>query len=155
MVEGAHCRFDAIGRQYGYTVYARKDPFIADRGYYYPYRLNMERMREAAEAVREYSGFEAFSKRNTQVKTFRCRVIESRWEECDGYYTYTVRANRFLRGMVRAIVGTLLDVGTGKITQKEFASIIQSRDRKRAGANVPAYGLYLEKVKYPSRIFVK
>src|SRR5690606_30185767 len=99
--------------------------------------------------------FECFSKVKTDVNHFICEVKKAQWTEKGNGLTFRISANRFLRGMVRAIVGTLLDVGTGKITQKQFISILNSRDRKKAGSNVPAQGLYLEKVQYPSWIFLK
>ena len=110
--------------------------------------------RAAALIVGEHD-FQCFSKVKTDVNHFICDIKKAGWVEKDDDLIFTVCANRFLRGMVRAIVGPLLDVGTGKTTQKEFVSIVQSKDRKKAGANVPALGLYLEKVKYPSGIFIK
>ena len=99
--------------------------------------------------------FECFSKVNTDVNHFLCNIKKAEWKEEGQLLIFTITANRFLRGMVRAIIGTLLDVGTGKTSMKEFQAIIHSKDRKKAGANVPPQGLYLTKVKYPSRIFMK
>jgi tRNA pseudouridine38-40 synthase len=98
--------------------------------------------------------FQCFSKVKTDVNHFICVVKRCHWKEKGDEVIFTIAANRFLRGMVRAVVGTLLDVGTGKITQKQFASILRSKDRKMAGANVPSHGLYLQQVKYPARIFL-
>ncbi|MEO8584128.1 MAG: tRNA pseudouridine(38-40) synthase TruA, partial [Flavitalea sp.] len=115
MRDGSHCRFDAVWRQYRYMVYRKKDPFITDRAYYFPYVVDIALMQEAAAVVLEYTDFRSFAKRNSQVKTFECRIMESGWEEKDGYFQYRVRANRFLRGMVRGLVGTMLQVGRAKI----------------------------------------
>jgi tRNA pseudouridine38-40 synthase len=109
--------------------------------------------RAAALLVGEHD-FECFSKVKTDVNHFICDIKKAAWVEKGDKLIFYIAGNRFLRGMVRAVVGTLLDVGTGKITHREFVSILQSKDRKKAGANVPAHGLYLEKVKYPSRIFI-
>ena len=110
--------------------------------------------RAAALIVGEHD-FQCFSKVKTDVNHFICEVKKAQWTEKGDRLTFTIAANRFLRGMVWAIVGTLLDVGTEKISQKEFISILHSNDRKRAGPNVPAHGLYLQGVRYPPRIFVR
>ena len=112
-------------------------------------------MNEAAELLVGEHDFECFSKVKTDVNHFICNVKKARWVEKGDELVFTIAANRFLRGMVRAVVGTLLDVGTEKISQKEFLNTLNSKDRRKAGVNVPAHGLYLEKVRYPSRIFVK
>src|SRR6185295_7204083 len=104
MEDGAHCRFDAVARQYAYTIYKKKDPFIADRAYYFPYRVDFEAMRKAADMVKGIREFDALSKRNTQVKTYVCRIIESEWIDEGERKIYRVKANRFLRGMVRGMV---------------------------------------------------
>lgn len=149
----AHCRFDAIARQYAYTIYMRKDPFIADRAYYFPYTLNMELMKEAAEAVKGYSEFEAFSKRNTQVKTFTCRILKSEWIEEGERKIYRVKANRFLRGMVRGLVGTMLQVGRDKISIARFREVIENKMLGEVDFSVPGYGLCLERVEYAEGYF--
>ena len=129
--EEAHSRFLATGRAYEYTLYKFKDPFLRDRGYYFPYRMDMEALHAAAGIIREYRDFSTFSKRNTQVKTFNCRIVESRWTEEDHRIVYSVSANRFLRGMVRGLVGTMLRVGRGKLTLDEFREVIESRIVRR------------------------
>ncbi len=144
-----HSRFAATARVYAYTLYTFKDPFLRDRGYYFPYRMDMDQLRTAAETVREYTDFSTFSKRNTQVKTFNCRIRESWWEETEGRIVYHVSANRFLRGMVRGLVGTMLRVGRGKLTLEEFRGVIESRDCTRADFAVPPEGLCLMQVEYP------
>jgi tRNA pseudouridine38-40 synthase len=147
--EEAHCRFDAVSREYRYYIYRRKDPFLKDRAFYFPYRLSLERMKEAAWVVKEYTDFTSFSKRNTQVKTFECRIEESEWGVEEGEcLVYHVKANRFLRGMVRALTATMLQVGRGKLDIAGFRAVIEARDCTKANFAVPAKGLFLEKVEY-------
>ena len=153
MHDGAHCRFDAVARQYAYTIYRKKDPFIADRAYYYPYTLKMELMEEAAGVLREYTEFEAFSKRNTQVKTFVCQVLESKWEVEGDIKIYRVKANRFLRGMVRGMVGTMRQVGREKISVERFREIIEKKEQSGVDFSVPGHGLCLERVEYGEGYF--
>jgi tRNA pseudouridine38-40 synthase len=112
-------------------------------------------MNGAAAVLLGEHDFECFSKVKTDVNHFICAIKKAEWRKEGELLEFTITANRFLRGMVRAIVGTLLDVGTGKTSMKEFQSIIHSKDRKKAGANVPPYGLYLTKVKYPPHVFIR
>lgn len=151
--EAVHSRFAATGRAYEYTLYTFKDPFMRDRGYFFPYRMNMDDLHAAAEIVKEYRDFSTFSKRNTQVKTFNCTIEHSRWTEGDGRIVYNVSANRFLRGMVRGLVGTMLRVGRGKLTLAEFRAVIESKDCRQADFAVPPQGLCLMQVKYPEGTF--
>lgn len=145
---GAHCRFDALGREYKYYIYKHKNPFLADRAYYFPFTLDVELMQQAAEIVKEYSDFTSFSKRNTQVKTYKCSILESHWIEENGCLVYNVKSNRFLRGMVRALTSTMLKVGRGKISLNEFRQIIEAKDCTKASFAVPAHGLFLIKVMF-------
>jgi len=151
--EGAHCRFDALSRQYLYRVYGRKDPFMYESGYYYPYSLDLRAMQEAAEAVKGRQDFSAFAKRNAQVKTFICSVFESRWKEWERGLEYEVKANRFLRGMVRGLVGTMLQVGRGKLSVGEFVKIIDGKDSSKADFSAPGKGLYLAKIEFGADYF--
>lgn len=144
----AHCRFDATGREYRYYIYRRKDPFLQDRAFYFPYKLDVEKMQLAAAIVKEYEDFTSFSKRNTQVKTFICRMETSEWIWEDDCLVYHVSGNRFLRGMVRALTATMLKIGRGKMTIDEFRAIIEAKDCTRASFAVPAHGLFLEKVRF-------
>jgi tRNA pseudouridine38-40 synthase len=144
----AHCRFDALSREYRYYIYRRKDPFLQERAFYFPYRLSLEKMQEAARIVMEYTDFTSFSKRNTQVKTFECRIEESEWKEEGECLVYHVKANRFLRGMVRALTATMLQVGRGKLDLEGFRAVIAARDCTVASFAVPAKGLFLESVAY-------
>jgi tRNA pseudouridine38-40 synthase len=146
---GAHSRFDAVSREYKYFIYRQKDPFLMDRAYYFPYKLDFDKLREAATLLQQYHDFTSFSKRNTQVKTFQCQISQSEWLWENGCLTYHVEANRFLRGMVRALTATMLRVGRGKIDLAEFRGIIEARDCTKASFAVPAHGLFLVAVKFP------
>jgi tRNA pseudouridine38-40 synthase len=153
--ENAHCRFDAISREYRYFIYSKKDPFKADRAFYYPYTLDVGLLNEAARLVLSFQDFTAFSKRNTQVKSFNCSIYESNWSADHEQLVYTVRANRFLRGMVKGLVGTMLRVGTGKISLDEFKKIIEGKDCSVVDFSVPAHGLFLFNVEFKSETFNK
>lgn len=147
----AHARFDAMERVYEYWVVQEKSPFLTDSSYYVKYPLNVERMNQAATILVGHRDFECFSKSNTDVKTYICDVRGAHWEEREGKLVFTIRADRFLRNMVRAIVGTLLNVGMGKSSLTDIISILNSGDRSRAGVSVPAHGLYLTAIKYPEK----
>jgi len=150
---GAHCRFDAISREYKYFIYRHKDPFLKDRAFYFPYKLNIELMQEAAGIIKKYTDFTSFSKRSTQAKTFNCCILESNWEWEDDCLTYLVKADRFLRGMVRALVATMLKIGREKLTISEFKNVIEERDCSRASFAAPSQGLFLMSVNYPEIFF--
>jgi tRNA pseudouridine38-40 synthase len=145
----AHCRFDAASRDYHYFIYRHKDPFRADRAFFFPYKLDYELMQQAAAVIKEYEDFTSFSKRNTQVKTFICKVEESEWTREGDSLVYHVKANRFLRGMVRALVATMLQVGRSKIRVDDLRRIIESRDCTKASFAVPGHGLFLTRVEIP------
>ncbi len=149
----AHARFDALSREYNYVVYGSKDPFLKGRGYYFPYPLDLSMLQEAARIVQEYHDFSAFAKRNSQVKTYHCNIITNEWQRQTDRLIYTVKANRFLRGMVRGLTGTMLMAGRGKITLSGFRSIIESKDNRKADFSVPGAGLFLAKVEYPENYF--
>ncbi|HYC87098.1 MAG TPA: tRNA pseudouridine(38-40) synthase TruA [Chryseosolibacter sp.] len=151
----ASARYDAIERVYRYQITRRKNPFMRQRAWHFFKPVDIQTMNEAAALLRGEHDFECFSKVKTDVNHFLCNIRSAEWREKGDMLIFTISANRFLRGMVRAIVGTLLDIGTGKTSMQEFRNIIQSKDRKKAGANVPSYGLYLMKVKYRSTIFIK
>jgi tRNA pseudouridine38-40 synthase len=149
----AHCRFDALSREYRYYLYGRKNPFLDDRAWFYPYTLDREKLAAAAALLMEYQDFTAFSKRNTQVKTFNCTLLESAWTEEENGLVYTVKANRFLRGMVRGLVGTMLGVGRGKLSIEEFAGILRQKDNRLADFSAPGHGLFLYQVYFPVSIY--
>lgn len=145
----ANSRFAALARSYEYTLYTRKDPFLKDRGYFFPYKMDIAALQEAAEVIKGYSDFTTFSKRNTQVKTYICNITESYWTVEGERIVYNVTANRFLRGMVRGLVGTMLRVGRGKLSMEQFKEAIESLDCTNADFAVPPQGLFLMKVRYP------
>lgn len=149
----AHVRFDAVERTYEYWVVQEKNPFYFDTAHYVRQPLNIESMNIAAEFLLQHTDFECFSKSNTDVKTFNCAVKEAFWKKEDDKLVFTISADRFLRNMVRAVVGTLLAVGQGKMKPEEINTIIESKNRSEAGVSVPAKGLYLTKVLYPKSIF--
>jgi tRNA pseudouridine38-40 synthase len=151
----ASARYDAFERTYRYEITRTKNPFTDGLAWHYFKAVEVQTMNRAAALLLGEHDFECFSKVKTDVNHFLCDIKRVEWKEVDDRLIFFITANRFLRGMVRAVVGTLLDVGTGKITLKEFQAIIHSKDRRKAGANVPAHGLYLMKVKYPASIFLK
>lgn len=150
----AHCRFDALSREYKYFIYRKKNPFLDDRAYYFPYQLNWSAMQEAAGVLKDYQDFTSFSKRNTQVKTFQCRIMESEWLEEGECLVYHVKADRFLRGMVRALTSTMLKLGRGKMDLRGFRNIIEAKDCTQASFAVPPHGLFLVKVEYPTTVLI-
>lgn len=149
----AHCRFDAISREYNYYIYKHKDPFLKEKAFYYPYTLDIEKLQEAAAVIKQYHDFTSFSKRNTQAKTFICDIQESKWYLQDDCLVYNVKGNRFLRGMVRALTATMLKVGRNKTSITELKAIIEAKDCTKASFAVPAHGLFLTTVQYPDNYF--
>ncbi|GAB3575468.1 tRNA pseudouridine(38-40) synthase TruA [Spirosoma luteolum] len=150
-----HARFTATYRYYQYQIVRRKDPFRADLAYVFAHPLDVAAMNQAAATLLRHTDFESFSKVKTDVKTFNCRIDRAEWvEHPNGDLTFHVRADRFLRGMVRALVGTLLAVGQGRLSVAGFESIIVARDRRRAGRAAPAEGLSLVEVGYPDSVFI-
>ena len=149
----AHARFDAISRRYEYHVITHKNVFKNE----YAARLNGDidfgKMNQAAATLKEYNDFTSFSKLHTDVKTNNCVIMQVGWTENDGEWIFTIEADRFLRNMVRAIVGTLLEVGRGKMTIEQFREVIEAKNRCKAGTSVPAQGLYLVDIQYPEEIF--
>ena len=153
--QDAHARYDARGRSYEYRITRVKDPFLTHDAYYFFRDLDVPTMNQAAALLPGTHDFQCFSKVKTDVNHFICVVKQADWNQKGELLVFRITANRFLRGMVRAIVGTLLDVGNGKISLKEFRQIVESKDRKKAGMNVPPEGLYLMSVKYPKKIFLQ
>ena len=146
--ENTHCRFDAITREYKYFIYRDKDPFLQDRAYYFPYKLDINKLNEAAALLLQHKNFTSFSKRNTQVNNFICDIKKSEWVIENDALVYNVEANRFLRGMVKGLVGTMLRVGTNKISLNQLNDIINNRDCSKAYFSVPSHALFLIKVAY-------
>ena len=156
--EEAHARFDATIRTYEYHINTFKDAFLQDGSWYFHQKLDLDLMNEASKLLFKHSDFQCFSKVNTDVNTFDCTIFEAYWtrgiaeqgadKQENNKLVFTISANRFLRNMVRAIVGTLVYVGLHKITLADFDSIIKGKDRDKAGFSVPAHGLYLTKINY-------
>lgn len=145
----AHARFDATQRAYQYHIHFHKDPFKLDRSWLYKGNLNIEMMNQAAEILLHHTDFSCFSKSNTQTVTNNCKISEALFRINDDGLVFTIRADRFLRNMVRAIVGTLIQVGKSDLNLAGFASVIENKNRQDAGQSVPACGLYLVNVVYP------
>ena len=144
----AHARFDATKRTYEYHINTQKEVFENDGSWYYPATLNIVAMNDATKILLNHTDFECFSKVNTDVNTFNCKIHEAHWQQNGTKIIFTIAADRFLRNMVRAIVGTMINIGLGKISLEELQAIIESKDRKQAGFSVPAHGLYLTKIDY-------
>lgn len=151
--EDAHARFDATSRLYRYYLTTEKDPFM------YPYKykvhgsIDVEMMNKCSRILFEYIDFTSFSKLHTDVKTNDCKIIHAQWEQQGEDYVFTIQANRFLRNMVRAVVGTLLEAGRGKLDEAGMRRVIEAKDRAVAGLSVPAHALFLEEIEYPPHIF--
>lgn len=144
----SHCRFDAISRRYKYYVYTSKDPFLIDRAYYYPFKIDKDVLVRTAEIVKGNTDFTSFSKRNTQVNTFNCNTLDSEWVMDAGLFVYSIRANRFLRGMVRGLVATMLKAARGSISVEDFTNVFEKKDCAFADFSAPPQGLFLEEVSY-------
>lgn len=144
-----HARFDAVSRTYQYKIWLGRNPFMLDFSWQiHTLKPDVLKMNQAAKLLLEYEDFQCFSKVKTNVYTYNCNIFEAFWKQNDNELIFTISANRFLRNMVRAIVGTLIDVGFGKISIEDFRKIIESKNRSNAGLSVPAKGLYLTKIKY-------
>lgn len=144
-----HARFDAISRTYQYKITTEKNPFETNSAYYIKNQLDVKLMHKCAKQLTSFSNFKSFSKVKTAVKTFNCEVYNAEVYKQDTLVVFEITANRFLRNMVRAITGTLIDVGLGKNSYEDFIKIIKSKDRREAGKSVPAHGLYLTHIGYP------
>lgn len=154
VVPEAHARFDAISRTYRYYITRCKNPFLRQYAWRVGYDLDFDLMNQAAECLAFYTDFTSFSKLHTDVKTNNCRIMHARWTPGDNEtWVFTIQADRFLRNMVRAIVGTLVEVGRGALTVEGFREVIECRNRQNAGNSVPAHGLFLEHIDYPEHIF--
>jgi len=148
-----HARFSATARTYHYYIHTAKDPFVRNYSCELHYALDFDRMNEAAQHLFEYTDFTSFSKLHTDVKTNNCRIMKAEWvRQADGTWMFEVQADRFLRNMVRAIVGTLVDVGRGKISVQDFCDIIEKKDRCSAGQSMPGIALFLAGITYPEDI---
>lgn len=148
----AHCRFEALHRQYRYCLNAKKDPFSTDTSWYYPYSLDIELLNKAASLLLNYTDYTSFSKLNSQAFTNQCTITKSEWKLNGHLLEYHVQSNRFLRGMVRGLVGTMILVGRGKTSLKSFEEILLAKDCSLANFATPAHGLFLVEVAYPPSI---
>ncbi|AWG21547.1 tRNA pseudouridine(38-40) synthase TruA [Flavobacterium faecale] len=149
VADDAHCRFDATKRTYQYHINTQKDVFLPEKSWFLKQKLDLDLMNQASKLLFNHVNFQCFSKVNTDVNTFDCTIFEAEWQQNGTHLIFTISANRFLRNMVRAIVGTLVNVGMHKITLTDFETIIKSKSRDKAGTSVPAHGLYLTKIEYP------
>ncbi len=147
--EKMNARFSALSRTYEYRISRVKNPFVSDFAWYLKVPLDIEKMNLAANVLFEYHDFTSFSKLGTQVATNNCKIYLAEWNQSTDMLIFRIKADRFLRNMVRAIVGTLIEIGSGKTTIEEFREIIEKKDRCSAGFSVPAHGLFLTHIEYP------
>ena len=155
VVSIAHARFDAISRTYEYHIIFEKNPFEEDASLLLHKKPDISKLSEICKILFEYSDYTSFSKLHSDNKTNICKIIEAKWYEIENKIIFRIKANRFLRNMVRSIVGSMLDAGNNKITVDDFRSIIEASDRSKARTSAPAHGLYLVDVEYPPNIFLK
>jgi tRNA pseudouridine38-40 synthase len=148
----AHARFDAISRTYIYRMSLTKNVFAFNDTYYFKQKMNVNKMNEATKILFEYKDFKCFSRSNTDVKTYNCDIMSAAWIVVNDELVFTIKADRFLRNMVRAIVGTMIEIGIGKMKVEKLHDVIKSKDRSNAGASVPGHALYLSKIEYPKHI---
>jgi len=147
-----HARFSAISRTYKYYISTKKNPFRTETSFKYLLPLDIDKMNDAVRILGEYEDFTSFSRLHTDVKTNNCKILWAEWEVVETQLIFTIKADRFLRNMVRAIVGTLLEVGKGKLTVANFRKIIEMKNRGAAGASAPAKGLFLVDIQYPGEM---
>lgn len=152
--DGSHSRFDAIGRRYKYYIYKSKNPFLDDRSWYYPYPMDLADLNQAASSLLGLHDFTSFAKRRTQVYTHMCTINVCQWHDTEDGWVFIVEGNRFLRGMVRALVGTMVKLGRKKISFNDFQNILFSKDSTMADFSAPGHGLFLDEVIYPDEIAV-
>ena len=150
----AHARFDAVYRTYKYYITLRKDPFARHYAWRIFQPLDFNKMNEAAKTLFDYTDFTSFSKLHTDVKTNNCKITTAYWEKRGDCWVFVIEADRFLRNMVRAIVGTLLEVGRHKMDVEGFVAVIEKKNRCAAGTSAPAEGLFLVDVRYPLDIYL-
>ncbi len=154
VIPEAHARFDATSRTYQYFIASTKDPYQSKFSWLLERNLDVDKMQEAAKRLFLHKDFASFARSNTNVKTNDCKIYKAHWEQQNHILKFEIQADRFLRNMVRAIVGTLVDAGLGKITADDFETIIMSKDRRKAGYSAPACGLHLTGIEYPTNIFL-
>jgi tRNA pseudouridine38-40 synthase len=147
-----HARFDAINRTYIYRMSLTKNVFAFNNTYYFKQKLDVNKMNDAVKILFDYKDFKCFSRSNTDVKTYNCEIMNAAWAIENDELVFTIKADRFLRNMVRAIVGTMIEIGSGKMKVAQLHNVIKSKDRSHAGASVPGHALYLSKIEYPKHI---
>lgn len=152
--KNANARFDAISREYLYKINTHKNPFLKNRSLFYKRKINLDLVNKACKILIDSSDFQSFSKVNTEVNNFKCTINFARFIKVDDNLNFSISSNRFLRGMVRSIVGTLLEINEKKISLEDLKRIIKNKDRAGAGASVLPCGLYLSKVNYPESIYI-
>jgi tRNA pseudouridine38-40 synthase len=145
----AHSRFDAVKRSYIYKIHTQKSPFLEGRSWYYPFPLDLDALQSAANTLLLYKDFESFSKKNTTVNTFDCTITKAEWTQEGSIIQFNIDSNRFLRGMIRGLVGTMLQVGRGQINLDRFEEIIRLKNEQNVDFSTPAHGLYLSNIEYP------
>ena len=148
----AHTRFHALSREYLYRIALEKSPFNTEQAFLLKAKLDIDKLKEATRILLDYKDFQCFSKSNTDVKTYNCDIMKAEWQLVENELHFTIKADRFLRNMVRAIVGTLINIGIGKAEVEMLHDIIKSKNRSEAGFSVPAHALYLTKIEYPKTI---
>ena len=148
----AHCRYDAVERKYHYQVYPGKNPFLTEFGYYFPFKPDFRILQEAAALLKNHQDFTAFSKRNTQVKTFRCTIFTAEWVQERESAVFQISANRFLRGMIRGLVATMLKTARGISSLDEFQELLDNKNGRKADFSAPPQGLVLVSVRYPETL---
>ncbi|MCL3781258.1 tRNA pseudouridine(38-40) synthase TruA [Prolixibacteraceae bacterium JC049] len=147
-----HARFSALSRSYKYFISKKNNPFSSELAYHHRVPLDVEKMNEAGKILFDYIDFTSFSRLHTDVKTNNCRIDKVQWTEDGDFLVFEIKADRFLRNMVRAIVGTLIQVGEGKCTIEDFRKIIEDKNRGRAGASAPGNALFLTDIEYPEEV---
>ena len=152
--ENVNARFDAISREYIYKIHSLKSPFLNGRSLFYPKKINIDLINEACKILTHYNNFKTFSKVKTDVRNYNCQINKAEIKKEDDNYYFTISSNRFLRGMVRAIMGTIIQINEEKISIESLNDIILKKDRKFAGPSVPSHGLYLSKVLYSKEIYI-
>lgn len=155
VVPDAHARFSAISRTYRYNISKIKDPFWDDNSWYVPARTDINAMNEVCGILLNHNDFTSFARLHSDTKTNLCRIFYAVWEQADNRLVFTIKSDRFLRNMVRSLVGTMVEVGTGKIPVSRFEEIIVAKDRSKASKSAPAKGLHLIEIDYPDDIFIK
>lgn len=148
MPDQAHARFDAVSREYEYRIYTRKNPFLKNHALYYPYKVDLEMLQQAAILIKDQTSFFAFSKTNTQVSNFNCNIINCNWSQLEGVLMFHIEGNRFLRGMVRLLTASTLQVGRGRVSLSQFENYFKESCKTKY--SVPPHGLFLKAVKFPS-----